>query len=151
AVPGVTADQRGVPRPQGIAPDIGAFERATGPFVRLEPDSVTDLVGTSHTVTATVLDPDVRPLSGVLLTFPVVSGPNASVVGTSAPADGRTGADGRIRFTYVGSGGPGTDVLIATAEPPGGPAIDSLGVTALWTTLTVTNTNDTGVGSLRAA
>ncbi len=26
AVPGVTTDQRGVPRPQGIAPDIGAFE-----------------------------------------------------------------------------------------------------------------------------
>ena len=59
-VPGVTADQRGVPRPQGAAPDIGAFEVATAPFVRLTPVTATRLVGTSHSVTATVLDPSVR-------------------------------------------------------------------------------------------
>ncbi len=33
AVPGVTTDQRGIPRPQGAAPDIGAFEFAVVPEV----------------------------------------------------------------------------------------------------------------------
>jgi hypothetical protein len=149
-VPGVATDQRGVPRPQGASPDIGAFELATGPYVLLEPAVATEVVGTSHVVTATVLDPDLRPLAGVPVTFQVTAGPDAGATGTTEPADGLTGANGRVAFTYSNHG-PGTDVLVATAAPTGGPVVKSLTATVRWTTLTVTNTNDTGVGSLRAA
>jgi hypothetical protein len=145
-----TTDQRGVPRPQGAAPDIGAFERTTGPFVRLDPYSAIGLVGTSHTTTATLLDAGLKPMAGVPVTFQVTAGPDAGATGTTDPADGLTGADGRIRFTYDNRA-TGTDVLVATAALPGSPAITSLEATVLWTTLTVTNTNDSGLGSLRAA
>jgi hypothetical protein len=149
-VAGVSADERGVPRPQGAAPDIGAFERAPAPFVRVEQETATQLVGTSVTVTATVLDPDLQPLAGVPVTFQVTSGPDAGATVLTDPADGRTDAEGHIRFAY-GNSGLGTDVLVATAAPVGGPTIASLEATVLWTTLTVTNTDDSGVGSLRAA
>ena len=60
------------------------------------------------------------PRSGVPVHFQIVSGPNAGAEGTVDPADGLTDADGRIRFTYNGTNGPGTDVIIATATIDGG-------------------------------
>ncbi|QDV39134.1 choice-of-anchor Q domain-containing protein [Tautonia plasticadhaerens] len=199
-VAGVAADQRGVPRPQGSAPDIGAFEsrgfslaiaagdrqvtpastpfpeplalavaspfaeptaggrvtfaspptgasavlegspaaidaagragvtatangvggayavtaRAAGagevPFaltnvvasIVLAPATVTGLVGQARTVTATVLDQDGRPLAGIPVAFRIVAGPNSAATGVVAPADGRTDADGHVRFSYPG-------------------------------------------------
>jgi hypothetical protein len=133
AVPGVTTDQRGVPRSQGAAPDIGAFELATEPFVQLEPDSATEVVGTSHEITATVLDPDLRPLPGIPVMFRLTAGPNAGATGTTDPADGRTDADGQVRFAYVGAGGPGTDTIVATAQLASGVRIAAPGASVVWT------------------
>jgi hypothetical protein len=153
AVPGITADQRGVPRPQGAAPDIGAFELQPPiePFVAVSPSAGLNLVGTPCTATATVVGPDLLPLAGVPVQFRVLTGPNAGAAGTLNPADGRTDSEGRVRFTYVGSGGLGTDTLIASATLPGGGTIDSRAVTEQWISLTVVNTNDDGPGSLREA
>ncbi|WP_406698511.1 choice-of-anchor Q domain-containing protein [Singulisphaera sp. Ch08] len=148
---GVATDQRGVPRPQGAAPDIGAFELATAPFVRLTPATATLLVGASHSVTATVLDPNVRPLAGVPVTFQVTAGPNTGAAGLTSPAGGQSDANGQISFRYADTGGVGSDSIVATAMLPGGLAIASLSGTVIWTTFAVTNTNDSGPGSLRAA
>jgi hypothetical protein len=151
AVPRVPADQRGVPRPQGAAPDIGAFEHVERPFIQLTPATATKPVGVTHTVTATVRDEDFRPLAGVPVMFRVLAGPNSGTTGTTVPADGLTDVGGRVRFTYPGDGGVGTDVITATASLPGGPTIDTPAVTVDWATPMVTNTNDSGPGSLRAA
>ncbi|WP_406698513.1 right-handed parallel beta-helix repeat-containing protein [Singulisphaera sp. Ch08] len=150
-MPGVTTDQRGVPHPQGAAPDIGAFEVVTAPFVRLTPDTATRLVGASHSVIATVLDPNVKPLVGVPVTFQVTAGPNAGATGFISPVSSQSDANGQVSFRYADTGGIGTDSIVATAILPGGPSIASLAATVIWTTFTVTNTNDSGVGSLRAA
>jgi hypothetical protein len=151
AVPGVATDQRGVPRPQGKAPDIGAFELVTGAYAVLTPSTATKLVGTAESLTATVFDPDIKPLAGVPVMFQVTAGPNAGATGTTEPANGQTDANGQVTFTYAGTGGIGTDTIVATATLPDGTRIDSLAASVLWTTLTVTNTNDSGLGSLRAA
>ncbi|WP_435015620.1 choice-of-anchor Q domain-containing protein [Tundrisphaera sp. TA3] len=151
SVAGASADQRGVPRPQGSAPDIGAFELAFGPFLRLTSDSDTELVGASHTVTATLLGLDFRPIAGVPVAFRVAAGPNAGASGTISPAGGLTNADGEVSFTFAGRGGVGIDTIFATATPAGGPAISSSGTSLIWTTLAVATTADSGPGSLRAA
>ena len=84
--------------------------------MQLEPDSATEIVGMSHVITATVLDPDLRPLAGISVTFRVTAGPDVGATGTTDPADGRTDAGGQVRFAYVGAGGPGTDTIVATAQ-----------------------------------
>ena len=152
AVGGLTTDQRGVPRPQGLAPDIGAFERTTGPSVRagarLGHGSRRD-VAHDHG-NAARREP------------PAAGGCRGDVPGDHRSRCRDDGHDepGRWpdRHRRPASASPttattasGTDVLIATATPSGGPTVASLGATVLWTTLTVTNTNDSGVGSLRAA
>jgi hypothetical protein len=151
AVAGVTTDQRGVPRPQGKAPDIGAFELVTGAYVLLTPVTATELVGTSQSLTATVIDPNVRPIVDVPVTFQVTAGPNTGATGTTDPANGQTDANGQVTFTYSDTGGEGTDTIVATVTLPDGTKVSSPGATVLWTTFTVTNTNDSGPGSLRAA
>ncbi|MFO0954045.1 MAG: Ig-like domain-containing protein [Isosphaeraceae bacterium] len=118
-VAGITTDQRGVPRPKGKAPDIGAFEAIQAPLSLMVPDGV-NLVGQSRTITATVADQDGRPLAGIPVTFRLIAGPNVGATGTTDPTGGRSDAGGSIRFTYIGAGGPGTDTLVVTATPPSG-------------------------------
>ena len=65
--------------------------------------------------------PQGRPLAGVPAAIQVVSGPNAGVSGAIESTD----ADGRIRFTYTGAGGTGTDTIVATAAIPGGTTVVS--------------------------
>ncbi|QDV35062.1 choice-of-anchor Q domain-containing protein [Tautonia plasticadhaerens] len=134
AVPtaGVTTDQRGVPRPQGTAPDIGAFELVESAFLELTSETASNAVGRSQTVLATARDAMLAPLAAVPVTFRIAAGPNAGASGTTEPADGRTDADGRIRFTYPGVGGEGTDVLIASATLPEDADVMSGPVTIDW-------------------
>jgi hypothetical protein len=67
------------------------------------------------------------------VTFRVVAGPNAGSAGLLTPPDGLTDASGRVSFTYVGAGGVGIDVLVATAALPSGVMVASSPVTAAWT------------------
>jgi hypothetical protein len=75
--------------------------------IDLTPDTATNPVGTTHTVTATVKENGV-PQVGKTVTFRVISGPNAGVVGT-----GITNGSGAATFTYTGAGGAGTDNITA--------------------------------------
>jgi hypothetical protein len=231
AVPGVTTDQRGIPRPQGIAPDIGAFESrgftlaivggddqrapvgspfpvplavvVASPFgepvaggrvsftspamgasadlagspVTLDPSgqasvnasangmggnytviarvagagdvafTLTNLnrtialtspagvnvIGQVATVTATVDDDEGRPLAGIPVSFSIIAGPNAGATGTTDPVDGRTDANGQVRFSYLGAGGPGTDTIVATARLASGVTIAAPAASVVWT------------------
>jgi len=84
--------------------------------IDLSPSEATNFVGSTHTVTATVLDgtPPV-PAVGVTVTFAVTDGPNAGTTGTcSANADCTTDANGQVSFTYLGDGGIGTDTISAS-------------------------------------
>ena len=88
--------------------------------IDLSPDGGVNEVGTDHTVTAHVTTDDPlpgTPVVNTLVTFTVLSGPNAGVTGTAT-----TNASGLASFTYTGSRGVGTDVIVATF-------VDSSGVT----------------------
>jgi hypothetical protein len=75
--------------------------------IDLTPDTATNPVGTTHTVTATVKENGVAQV-GKLVTFRVIAGPNAGQTGT-----GTTNGSGQATFTYTGSGGAGTDQITA--------------------------------------
>jgi hypothetical protein len=75
---------------------------STAPNLELDPATDTNPVGTPHTVTATVTNPDDSPRSGVEVDF-VVTGVNAGATGTCAPATCITGADGKVAYTYTGT------------------------------------------------
>lgn len=55
------------------------------PNLALTPATATNPVGTTHTVTAKVTNPDDTPRSGVEVDF-LVTGANAGATGTCAPA-----------------------------------------------------------------
>jgi predicted outer membrane repeat protein len=151
AVAGVDTDQRGIPRPQGSAPDIGAFELqpVAEPFVILTPSTSRNLVGTSHAVTATVLGADLFPLAGVPVSFQVIAGPDAGATGTTDPTNGQTDANGRIMFTYTRSG-EGTDTIIASVRIPGGATITSSPVMVTWSAVPAAPTPTEVVGAGRS-
>ncbi|MDQ3582431.1 MAG: Ig-like domain-containing protein, partial [Pseudomonadota bacterium] len=65
-------------------------------------------VGTPHTVTALVVNDLSQAVSGRVVDFQVISGPNA---GTSN--SGTTNANGEASFTYTGTGSVGTDAIVA--------------------------------------
>jgi uncharacterized repeat protein (TIGR01451 family) len=76
--------------------------------IDLTPDSATNPVGTSHTVTATVKEGG-APIVETRVTFIVLTGPNAGRTGTSL-----TNSAGAATFTYSDSGGAGTDEIQAS-------------------------------------
>src|SRR3972149_562987 len=80
------------------------FEEGTF-CLSLEPETAINSVGTTHTVTATVTFDD-QPVDGVLVAIFVDQGPNAGDFD-----EGLTDANGQFSFSYVGDGGPGTDIL----------------------------------------
>jgi hypothetical protein len=65
-------------------------------------------VGTDHTVTAHVQDDAGGDLVGVMVTFTVISGPNAGETYQEV-----TDSEGHAYFTYTGDGGPGFDEIEA--------------------------------------
>jgi hypothetical protein len=66
-------------------------------------------VGTNHTVKAIVKNANGQPLPNKTVTFTITSGPNAGL----APFSITTDANGEANFTYLGSGGPGVDTIMA--------------------------------------
>ena len=74
--------------------------------ISLAPLTAENQVGQDHTVTAT-LDEDGAPISGKVVTFTVVSGPNTGLTGTDT-----SDANGEATFTYTSSQ-TGTDQIEA--------------------------------------
>ncbi len=80
----------------------------------LEPETASNLVGTDHTVTATITTDD----------DPLVcdTGCNVAIIVSDGPNEGKfiegkmdDEAAGHLAFTYTGDGGPGTDTIGACA------------------------------------
>ena len=152
-----TADERGVPRPQSTAPDIGAFERTAGPDVSVTAANITAAGGSTYSFTVTYSDDvpiDTTTLgsgnvavstpAGVGSIVVVFDGANTSnpdsVVATyhfAAPAGGWVKADNGTYSINVGAG-PVSD---ANGMVAGG-TVGSF-QTLVPTTYTVTLTTDT--------
>ncbi len=79
-----------------------------GEGIGLTQSSSISPVGTPHTVTALVVNDLSQAVSGRVVDFQVISGPNA---GTSN--SGTTNANGEASFTYTGTGSVGTDAIVA--------------------------------------
>lgn len=101
-VEGVPTDQRGVTRPQGTAPDIGAFERGgnsqTITFAEIDPQFITATVTLEATAT-----------SGLPVSFSVTAGPGVITGGTILSFLG----DGPVEITATQEG----DLLWTAANP----------------------------------
>ncbi len=87
------------------------------PNLALDPPTATNPVGTTHTVTATVTNPDDTPRAGVLVSF-IVTGANAGAAGTCVPASCVTDAAGKATFTYTGASA-GDDTINASITVDG--------------------------------
>ena len=122
-------------------------ERLVTLGLSLTPASATNPVGTTHTVAATLTGISGSSVSGALIGFDVLSGPNAGTTGVCDPADCRTNALGGVTWTYTGSGGPGSDAIRAFADQneSGGPDIGEPQTTAekTWETSSTTTSVDT--------
>ncbi len=79
-----------------------------GEGILLSQTSNTGFIGTDHTVKAAVFNDLGQPVPNRLVTFNVISGPNAG-----ANFAVNTNANGEAFFTYNGSGGIGTDQIQA--------------------------------------
>lgn len=76
----------------------------------------------THTVTGTLKDLTGTPEPGHLLTFTVLSGPNAGATGVCAPINCITPASGQVTFTYSSNSVPGTDAIkVCTLDNLGAP------------------------------
>ncbi len=99
--------------------------RCPGAAISLAPDTQTQTLGSDATVTATITNSCGTPLQGVLITFAVVSGPNA---GTQQSVT--SGPDGTAMFSYTSST-TGTDTVQALVTNPAG-TFGSNDVTVNW-------------------
>ncbi len=88
---------------------LGLIVEALPVPITLAPATDTKTVGTSETLTATVVDTNNSPKSGVTVTFTVLSGPDAGTTGT-----GVTNNVGQATFTYTNTTGAGSDVVKAS-------------------------------------
>ncbi len=75
----------------------------------LSPATATNPATTSHTVTATATTESGAAAPGATVTFRVISGPDAGIVGTST-----TDSNGQASFTYTNNGTQGTDQIQAS-------------------------------------
>ncbi len=97
--------------------------------ISLSPATATNPVGTSHTVTATVLDSTGSPVAGVTVTFAIDSGPDSGMTGT-----GVTDATGQTTFTYTNNGTAGTDSISASFIDASG-ALEKATASKTWTSV----------------
>ncbi len=124
----VGADAAGVTLLQGTATATGGFF-ASGVEcadalsymlqvrIDLEPKAASLHRNLPDTLTASVFrddDASRYPLAGLVVVFDIVSGPNAPRADTTT-----TDASGEARFVYMGTGGPGTDVVVGSVVHPG--------------------------------
>ena len=75
----------------------------------LTPERSTNTVGQVLGVTAHVTNTNGNAAPGVLVSFAIISGPNAGLTQSST-----TGAGGNAIFNYTGNGGAGADIIRAT-------------------------------------
>jgi hypothetical protein len=97
--------------------------------IKLAPETATNPVGTSHTVTATVTKNDPSPgtpVVGKTVTFTVIAGPHTGTTGT-----GVTNGSGQATFSYTGTL-EGTDTIEATFVDDAGRTQRSNRVTKTW-------------------
>ena len=79
------------------------------PTLTLAPLTDTNPTGSSHTLTATLVDADGNPVSGQTITFDVIAGPHSDpTTGT-----GVTDANGKATWSYTGTNA-GMDTIVAT-------------------------------------
>lgn len=95
----------------------------------LDPPFAVNPVGTEHMITATATV-DGIPVEGIVVTFEVIAGPNQGVKGSAT-----TDAEGITQFIYPGSGGVGTDDILASFTPVEGITIVSNTVQKEWRAL----------------
>ncbi|MCE8429597.1 MAG: PKD domain-containing protein [Candidatus Methanoperedens sp.] len=76
--------------------------------ITLTPMTATNIIGTSHTVTANLKDLLGNPQPNTNVVFSIISGPNSPF-----NSSGVTDSNGNATFTYTGSGGVGTDEIQA--------------------------------------
>ncbi len=106
---------------------VGANTAVVGEGIVLTPATDTNPVGTPHTVTATVQNSNGQPIANRQIDFSVVSGPNAGAAGSS-----NTNGSGQTSFTYIGSGGVGTDRIKACFTNSQNQQVCSTEVTKTW-------------------
>ncbi len=106
--------------------DLKSTVAVVGEGIVLSPASATNLVGTSHTVTATVQDDAGNPVESKEVIFEVVTGPHAGM-NTSAYTD----SNGEATFTYIGAD-EGTDTIIASFVDSQQETVTSNKVTKIW-------------------
>jgi hypothetical protein len=94
--------------------------------ISLSPQTATNPVGTSHTVTAT-LAAGTQPISGRQVRFRVLTGPGAGATGNA-----NTAANGQANFTYTNNGTPGVDTIQACFTNTAGTEVCSNIVNKIW-------------------
>jgi len=94
----------------GIPISCSATKEWREPRCEIEPPSAVNLVGTEHAFSVLVYDFDGTPLADTIVFVSIDSGPNEGASGS-----GTTGESGAAPFFYTDAGGPGTDVIFATA------------------------------------
>ncbi len=110
AVSGVTADQRGVARPQGSAPDIGAFEARPFSFV-VSGNSQSAPTGAAFAPLTVQLFEGPDPLRGVPIALRLLPG-SVPVSASSTDPGASTDEGGNLIFT-------GGAVLVTAGDVPG--------------------------------
>lgn len=120
--------------------------------IKLDPPTATNDVGTSHKVTATVTSGG-NPVSGVLVSFSVIVGPNTGQVSDpgecSVDPNCNTDANGQTSWTYTSNGTPGTDVIEACFTDDNG-VKHCAKAEKTWTEVTVDVGRMTGGGTIPA-
>jgi hypothetical protein len=102
--------------------------------ITASPATATNQVGTTHTVTAKVVDQTGKVQSAITVTF-TVTGTNANASGTCNPSGCKTDTTGQVAFTYTGSKGVGQDTITACFTPAGGTTpVCAAPVTKTWVT-----------------
>jgi hypothetical protein len=139
AVPGLATDQRGVARPQGPAPDIGAFESRGFVLARVAGDNQSTPASAPFPdpLVVSVSSPSGEPVAGGRVTFTApTAGASANFIGNPATitATGLAGVNamadglpGTFRVTARAAGAENiTFTLTNTAPPPPAPTVVSL-------------------------
>lgn len=103
--------------------------------IKLDPVDATNTMGTPHTDTATVVNHDGTPASGVMVTFTIASGPDAGQTATAV-----TDASGHATFTFTDTTAPGTDTVLASFVDSSGTVENSNQALKHWTQIATTLT-----------
>lgn len=106
--------------------NLQATTAVVGEGILLAPPAATNIIGSPHTLTATLQDTNGAPIISRTVTFTITSGPNAGTT-TTATSD----TNGQATFTYTSSIG-GTDSIKASFVNNQGQTVDSNTVTKLW-------------------